>query len=243
MDLKRYRKQIQNELLSNIQNNIIKNKAIQEGNYKPKIKGSGSLSGKVLTNMDIQPSNYGYGKLKPLHLDFDNSIYNDSMVNTEGRLKQLKNKDAGKIRKMNKNNLGLIDDDNDITGGKINFVKSFKKVGKTLGKDAKNLGKTIKKQTINTVGGLAGKEAGQAIYSGLKNVGSKMMLGAEEAAPILEEGAIDAAPLLLAGKVKRTRKISQKEENRHKLIRQLMNKHNISLIEASKYIKSHNLKY
>lgn len=236
-----YRKKIQNELLSDIKSNIKKNKAIEEGNYKPKFKGSGALSGKVLSNMDIQPSNYGYGKLKPTHLDYDNSLYNDNTVNTQGRLKQIRNKDASKIREMNKND--MREDDDDIVGGKIHFIKSFKKIGKTIGKDATNLGNTIKKQTINTVGGLAGKEAGQAIYGQLKNVGSKLLTGAETAAPFMEEGAIDAAPLLLAGRVKRTRNLSQKEKNRHKLIRQLMNRHNMSLAEASAHIKNNNLNY
>ena len=50
--------------------------------------------------------------------------------------------------------------------------------------------------------------------------------------------------LLAAGmKKKRTRRVSEKEMNRHKLIRQLMDKYDISLCEASKIIKQKNLKY
>lgn len=70
-----------------------------------------------------------------------------------------------------------------------------------------------------------------------------MLSSAEAAAPELAE----EAPLMMmaAGmkKPKRTRQVSEKEKNRHALIRQLMNKHGCTLAEASKHIKEINLSY
>ncbi len=74
------------------------------------------------------------------------------------------------------------------------------------------------------------------------NIGT-LVSGAETALPVAEEVAPLA--LLAAGmkKPRRTRQVSQKEANRHALIRKLMQQHGCSLAEASKYIKEKNLAY
>jgi hypothetical protein len=112
------------------------------------------------------------------------------------------------------------------TGGKIHFAKSMKKFGKSLGNTVGN----IAKQGVN--------ELKQEGINQLKDYGRQMLTEAPE---MLET----EAPMLLAAgiKQKRTRKVSQKESNRHALIRQLMSKHKCSLAEASKHIKQNNLKY
>lgn len=73
-----------------------------------------------------------------------------------------------------------------------------------------------------------------------------MISGAEAALPEALPIAEEAAPLLLAAgmkKQKRTRVVSQKEANRHALIRKLMQKHGCTLAEASSHIKENNLAY
>jgi hypothetical protein len=120
-----------------------------------------------------------------------------------------------------------------LVGGKMhkfNFVKSMKHIGSALkvGTDvAKNVVKSGVKQLT---------DAGvNAIKSGL-----------ETYAPTIGMDAVETAPLLLAAgmkKPKRARKVSQREMNRHALIRKLMNDHGCSLAEASKHIKQNSLDY
>jgi hypothetical protein len=125
-----------------------------------------------------------------------------------------------------------------VNGGKFNFVKSIKHLGHDLGDGLKKAG----------ISAVSKEVANEGVKYAKKNIG-KLMSSAQqvlpEALPVAEEVA-ETAPLLLAAgekRPKRTRKISQKEANRHALIRKLMKQHNCTLAEASKHIKEVNLQY
>jgi hypothetical protein len=118
-----------------------------------------------------------------------------------------------------------------VEGGKFHFMKSMKHLGKDLGTAVKKAGIGAVSKEIATTGVKYAKD----------NIG-KLMSGAEEMLPEALPVAEEAAPLMLmaAGmqkKPKRTRKISQKEANRHALIRKLMKQHKCTLAEASQHIK------
>jgi hypothetical protein len=130
------------------------------------------------------------------------------------------------------------DDDNDnheFHGGRFNFIKSMKHLGNSMKNEGVKLGKDALKTGID-----AGK---QIAKSKLKNYAMDAAKGLVAASPEMEE----AAPLLLmaAGmkKPRKKREVSQREKNRHELIRMLMKKYDCSLAEASKHIKEKNLKY
>lgn len=136
-------------------------------------------------------------------------------------------------------------------GGKFNLGKSFKKMGKSISKDVNTGAKIMKDTAIKTGASLAGKEAGEYLYSGLKEAGKSVMNYAPE---IAEDAGVAVAEnpellLLAAGiakkekKVKKTHKVSDKEKKRHALVSKLMKQHGISLPEASKLIKSKNINY
>lgn len=140
-----------------------------------------------------------------------------------------------------------------VSGGKINVGKSLKHLGNSIGKDLGKGAKMFKDTAIKTGATMAGKEAGEYLYSGLKEAGKNMMNYAPE---IAEEAGMTVAEnpeLLLAAagmqkvkkekKEKRPRKVSDKEKRRHALVSKLMIKYNISLPEASKLIKSKNMQY
>jgi hypothetical protein len=130
-------------------------------------------------------------------------------------------------------------DESDIEeGGKIHFMKSFKKLGDVVKNTGSEIADTAKKAGLNAVSKEVANQATSAVKSLAKN--------AMTYAPEIELGAEESAPLLLAAGMKKPRKrreVSQKEKNRHALIRSLMNKHGVSLAEASKHIKQNNLKY
>lgn len=88
--------------------------------------------------------------------------------------------------------------------------------------------------------------ADQGIKFAKKNIG-KLMTGAEEVLPEALPVAEEAAPLMLmaAGmkKPKCTRRVSEKEANRHALVRKLMKQHGCTLGKAWKHIKEENLSY
>ena len=138
-------------------------------------------------------------------------------------------------------------DTDDMIGGKFHFVKSLKSAGKSIGKDAVKVANTTKNVALKTGASLAGKEAGTYIYNGLKEAGQSAMQYAPE---IGEEAGMTVAEnpellMMAAGmkKPKQKRQLSQKQLNRNKLVKALMDKHGISLPEASKYVKDHNLNY
>jgi len=117
-----------------------------------------------------------------------------------------------------------------VQGGKFKLGKSLKHFGREVGDSFKKSGIQAVTKEVTNAGVKYAKD----------NLG-KMM---SEAIPMAEE----EAPMMLmaAGiekKPKRTRKVSQKEANRHALIRKIMQKHGCSLAEASKYIKEKKLEY
>lgn len=140
-----------------------------------------------------------------------------------------------------------------VSGGKVNVGKALKHLGNSIGKDIGKGVKVFKDTAISTGANLAGKEAGEYLYSGLKDAGKSIMNYAPE---IGEEAGMAVAEnpellLMAAGmekvkkekKEKRPRTVSEKEKRRHALVSKLMIKYNMSLPEASKLIKSKNLQY
>jgi len=122
------------------------------------------------------------------------------------------------------------DSDSDTEeGGKMHFIKHMKKM---------HLGKHIKNAVGHGVKAL-GKEA-------LKE-GSKLAVqGAKDfmtVAPEIAETGAEYAPLLLAAGMKSGRKQTDKQQRRTVLVRKLMKKHNLSMCQASSYIKQHNIDY
>ena len=135
---------------------------------------------------------------------------------------------------MTKKTIAKIDNST-VEGGKFHFAKSMKRFGK-------DMGTAVKKAGINQVANDVAKEGWKAI----KSNASSFMKGAEELAPVIGEEALETAPLLLAAGIKKPRKkreISQKERNRHALIRELMEENDCSLAQASKYIKANKIEY
>lgn len=254
MNLQQYRQHIQNRLLNDIKASSKKDQLMQEGSYiSTKV-----AKNMIIPNMDSTPSNYGSSFPKPTKLNYNNQQYGDENVNTSTQKKQTNDKVESKIRQMNKQinpitNEDVKDDENmndeEILGGKFNFIKTFKKAGNGLAKDLKGVGKTVKDTAMKTVGSLAGKEAGTAIYGQLKSMGSNLTSGLKGMMTEAPEMVAENPELLMAAgmketkKPKRPRKVSEKEKNRHALVRQLMNKHGCSLAEASAHIKQQGLKY
>jgi xanthosine utilization system XapX-like protein len=128
------------------------------------------------------------------------------------------------------------EDEGEIVGGKFNLGKSLKKVGKSVANGVKKVGSIAASPLIGATAGVVGKYAGEQLVNGLKSMGTNALAAALE----IGETALMAAGM---NKQKKTRSLSQKEKNRHQLVKQLMAKHNISLPEASKMIKARNLKY
>lgn len=224
MSLAEYRKHIQNQILSDYKTQAKKERLIKTGNYKnKKLVGGGSLSGKVLSNNDIYPS---YGGAVGVPSKFPSNS-NDYYYDTDSDSDLDSDSDS--------------DSDNKLSGGKINFIKSLKKVGNTIGNDLKQTGQTVGKAVVKEVS----KKGMQQLSQGIQKYGSQALKQAgqyasqfgAEAIPMAEE----EAPMLLAAGVKKPRKMSEKQLKRHALIRKLMKKHGMTMIEANKAIKEHNL--
>jgi hypothetical protein len=220
MNLQQYKNNIKNKLIAGLnQQSMIDNKI--KNDRKPM--------------KSISSNNYSGGSLKPnkfvakehvlTSLSFDPSYYGEDQH------------DKDLLENMySKNNLNKLEDktprktNKKITGGKLN-----------IGKDLHDVGMSFAKAGASIIG----KETGTAIVNGIKNFGNSV---ASEA-PVIGTETAEVAPeamLLAAGmnkKPKRNRTISEKEKKRHQLIRQLMQKHNINLSQASKFIKSKNIKY
>jgi hypothetical protein len=132
-------------------------------------------------------------------------------------------------------------------GGKIHIGKSLKNIGHSIVKDVSKGATIIKDTAIKTGANMAGKEAGEYLYNGLKEAGKSML----SSAPVIgEEAGMAVAEnpellMLAAGmeKVKKTRIVSEKEKRRHVLVKKIMKKQGVSLPEASNFIKSNNIKY
>jgi hypothetical protein len=193
------------------------------------------LDNKVHAENVYLGNNYGIGKT-PHIVNKINDIYNDIPDNNKNYNIQTPLKQVQRLTKQNKINMangfaeqgGYIPHNiesvnhDEISGGKFNFLKSFKKVG----------------DGVKTVATIA--KAGKDIY----NVGKSIASSMKTVAPIAEEEMPMA--LEMAGSMKKPRKkreVSTKEKNRHALIRKLMKEHGLTLAEASKHIKENNLSY
>lgn len=251
MELKQYKTKIRNQLLNGLDTQARKERAIEEGDYVA--QGGGihvphyripkgdfddlvrkmnqfkgpmiSMPGHITTGHDCGGSMY--------ESDEDYEPYgSDNYTDVGGSF-------VGKnvVRKTMKKAKAVAEDaEDEVHGGKFNFVKSMKHFGK-------DFGHAMKKAGINE----ATKVIAQEGVKFAKNNIGKLVQGAEEvlpeALPVAEE--VGPMALLAAGmkKPKRTRKVSDKEKRRHALVRKLMQEHHCSLAEASKYIKEENIEY
>lgn len=244
MDLKQYRVKIANKLLGNLQAQVEKEKAIEEGTYHGRRgvpyqppRHTAPLSKPTITmpsgHVDTTPNDDGYSS-DDMYSDVDigGSFIGKEVVKKTPR--------RGKTKKTVPQPPPSTDSESEdgteeVHGGKFHFVKSMKKFGN-------DFGNSLKKAGIQA----ATKEIANEGVKFAKNNISKLVNGAEQVLPEALPVAEEVAPLALAAgmkKPKRTRKVSEKEANRHALIRKLMQKHGCTLAEASKHIKENNLSY
>jgi hypothetical protein len=233
--LKQYKMKIKNQLLQDL-NNQAKVSKIKEttGKY---MNGGGALpDNKVHAEHVYLGNNYGVDKTPKKIINKINDIYNDIPDNNKNYNIQTPLKQVQRLTKQNRVNManeysekgGYIPHNiesvnhDELTGGKFNFLKSFKKVG----------------DGVKTVATIA--KAGKDIYNVGKSIASTM----KTVAPIAEE-EMPMALEMAAGmkKPRKKREVSTKEKNRHALIRKLMKDHGLTLAEASKHIKQNNLSY
>ncbi len=242
-----YQNEIQKHLLQNVKNQMRYDNRIKLG-YAPKdnkgleivnVQGGGirgSTSGKDHVKTDVSA---GYT---------NTSSYGDNPHDFETMKDKFESDDHHYNRDYDSDNGSNSDSDNeDVKGGKFNFVKSLKSVGKAVGEGAKFAGTELAK-------GIAKEGAKEAIKAGMKYMSSAGAEVASEALPAMAEAApvmAEAAPLLLAaglkihkdGEPKKKRTLSAKQQRRNVLVKKLMQEHHMSLIEASQYIKEHNLSF
>ncbi len=255
MDLKQYKLKIRKQLLGGLKDQAIKQEAIEAGEYKPPHKGGGirrkhyKIPQEDYDELIRKLSTYQGQKIDMSHPSMGGSIFDSvdptnfggSMVHDREMPRITAKKAKAIMNKIQKHDMVQ-------EGGRFNFIKSLENVGKTAVHDLSKTASTVKDVALKTGATLAGQQVGNYAYNSLKNVGKSLMSaapeiesGLEASAPVLEE----TAPLLLAAGIRprRTRNVSQKEKNRHALIRQLMHKHNCTLAQASKFIKQNNLQY
>ena len=209
------------------------NKYANEGKKYIKDRGMGALNS-IETYDDEDDAETG-GKIdfKKMSRSVGNSIKKQS--NKMGNIIQQEAKQVGRAVKdegmenLNKyanegkkyikdrgmNALNSIDT-GEAVGGKIHFIKSMKKLGNKMQKGMTSIGSEIGHDVLN-------------------NVAQQGMEYVKNEAPMM----------LMAGgvKQKRTRTVSAKEAGRHRLIKELMQKHKCTLAEASSHIKQNQLKY
>ena len=255
MDLKQYKVKIRNQLLSGLDAQAKREKAIEEGDYVTSVKG-GRLArphyqipkedyDDLLRRMSVYrdptismpTTGGGIGRDPRDHEVGDHEVVSDDPTDVGGSFngKNVVRKTMKRAKALMKK---MEDQSEDVVeGGKFHFMKSIKHFGNDLGTAVKKAGISAAAKEIASTGVKYAKD----------NIG-KMMSGAEEMLPEALPVAEEAAPMMLmaAGmqkKPKRTRKISQKEANRHALIRKLMKQHGCSLAEASQHIKENGLAY
>lgn len=257
MNLKQYKNRIKDQLLGDIKKQVHKDKVITAGhigavpscygaNYSPHDHITQLLAHHKLQG-DYAALVRRMNKMKGPSIDMTGHA--DAGYSGGGFCESDSESDGGCMRRdppkkaLKKVTRKCVDSDSDaeVRGGKFHFAKSMKSFGKSVGHTVQDIGTAAKKASIQKVGNEIANEG----VSQMKNFGSKLMTTAVADAPEMAAVAEEGAPLLLAAgmKQKRTRKMSQKELNRHALIRKLMSKHNCSLAQASKFIKEKNLPY
>ncbi len=238
MDLNEYQMKIKNALLNgqwyktNIENEVKKGGSITRKPY-PKIP-------KPVFNKE--PSSYGDN---PHNYDATMQMY----LKPPNKKRTPVDKKVITPQEYSSDDGFSSDEDiKDIKGG--NFIKSIKRVEKpSLKQDKqeggdlnallKKTGRQLKKAVVDEAGKTIGREGvklgAKTLYNGAKSyLLPAVETAATEALPVAET----AAPLLLAAGV-RKRKVT----SRHELIKKVMKKKNMTLPQASKYIKDNKLKY
>jgi len=244
MDLKQYKTKIKNQLLSGLQAQAQKEKAIEEGDYVaqggamhvPHYKIPKGDYDELLRRMSAfkGPTISMPGHITTGH-DCGGTMYeSDSDDSTDVGGSFVGKNIVRKTMKKAKSVANIGDDE--VNGGKIHFVKSMKNFGK-------DFGHAMKKAGINEATKVIAQEG---VKFAKNNIGN-LINGAEEVLPEALPFAEEVGPmaLLAAGmkKPKRSRKVSDKERRRHELVRHLMQKHGCSLAEASRHIKENNIEY
>jgi hypothetical protein len=251
MDLKQYGRKIRDQLLNDVKAQANKQKLMETGQYErtplPTAVGKSSTQLKNL-DRDYDDLIRRFNKFKGAVIAMDShpdAGYNENQGYVHEEVADKKPSPARKVvsKRVVKEPEHISDsdetsdgeeDESEFTGGKFNFIKSMKHAGKEIATGVKKVGL-----------GLVTKEIASAGYNALKSGAKSLVSAAPEALAVGEE----VAPLALAAagmpppKEKRTRQVSQKEINRHALIRKLIQQHNCTLAEASKHIKENNLQY
>ena len=240
MDLKEYRTMIKNQLLSDVKKQSNKEASIASGEYQAKHTilraGVNRLNKQqIIEKIHILEGDYAelLRKMNELSVSKVNmQPYADAGAykgNISENVKPIRNSRLNMQRKPINQPQSSESDNSDyendeLVGGKINFKKTMKKTGKELGQ-------AVKKEAINQV-------AKEGVAFVKRNAVTAAKYAATEAIPMAEE----AAPMLLmAAGMKKTQ--SQKQLNRATLIRKLMKKESMTMVEASSYIKNHDLKF
>ncbi len=248
MNLEMYQNEIQKHLLNNVKNQMRYDARIKLGHAPVENKGLEIVS---IQGGGIRGNKSGKNNIKT---DVSAGYKNTSSYGDNGKdFDVMKDKFESEDHHYDKedydsdNGSNSDSDKEDVKGGKFNFVKSLKSVGKAVGEGAKFAGAELAK-------GLAKEGASQIVKAGVKYMTSAGAEAASEALPAMAEAApvmAEAAPLLLAaglkihkdGEPKKKRTLSAKQQRRNALVKKLMQEHNMSLIEASQYIKEHNLSF
>jgi hypothetical protein len=235
MDLQKYREMIGKKLLDQIDRKIAVDKKIERGNVGH-IKVKNPINNKVKVQSDSEID---------LSSDSADSADSDSGSDSDSDMEGGKLDFVKSVKKAGKK---MVKEE----GGKFSFKKmgkSLKHVGNEIGKDVKKGAKMVKDTAVKTGAQMAGKEAGEYLYNGIKQAGKDFMQYAPEVAEDAGMTVAENPELLLAAgvekekKPKRTRNVSDRERKRHAMVRKVMQKYGVSLPEASKMIKTKNIKY
>ncbi len=117
-----------------------------------------------------------------------------------------------------------------LHGGSSWFSRQFRHVGHILA--------PIAKQAVNEAKDIGKKAVNSALREGKSVLQHEILSRLSSPSSVAEE----APEMALAGAgMKKKRKVSEKMNRRHDLVRKLMKEHGMTLPEASSYIKEHNL--
>lgn len=245
MDLQTYQKNIKNKLMKGLEKKIKIDRKLEDGvatvrlpkNIPSEDKFSKMFKGKNIENKMRKMIKSKVPKIDfggtPVTVDYDFGMENQKSVPKITSRKPSKQYYAEPSSDTDEDE--DEDSDMEVTGGKFNFIKSMKHLGR-------DIAHSVRKAGIQKIG----KEIADVGVNQLKKIGTNLLSTAETVAPEVAEEGAEVAPLAVAAGMKKPRKkrvASQKEKNRHELIRQLMKEYGCTLPEASRYIKENNLRY
>lgn len=253
MELRNYSNKLKNALISGYYNDIpIENI----------MRGGGALDGRVLTDMNYQPSSYGAPMRKtrnmrpgPHYLDGGKETKLMKSLKRVGRNLGHKLIDEGEkignnLIKRSSNHLEKVGTKyiDNVASNQYNsipepqFESDYWEGGKSSAfvKSLKRVGNQLGKTAMSE-----GTKVGQTLIKTAAKNATKA--GQQYINNLMNPQIIEENPELLAAagfkKPKRKRILSAKEKARHELIRHLMSNKGLSFGEASHYIKAKNLKY